>query len=611
MNFLKIIFFFHLILNSVYAQSYRWQQSVEYDMEIDFDVSKNQFDGIQKLKLINNSPDTLSSLFYHLYYNAFQPGSDMDIRSRQLPDPDPRVGSRISKLSKNEIGFTEIKCAKQNNKKLLYKIQGTILEIELTSPLLPNDSTIIEMEFLSQVPIMIRRSGRNNKEGIEYSMAQWYPKLCNYDEHGWHTPPYVAREFYAPWGDFKVNITIDSKYCLGATGVLTNASEVGCGYSESTSLKNKKTWKFIALNVHDFVWAADPDYKHHILQLKSGCNLHFIYQEQENNKEAWSKLPSIIAKAFEFIETNYGPYPYSDYSFIQGGDGGMEYPMATLITGNRPLNSLVGVSIHELMHSWYQMLLASNESLYPWMDEGFASYAEEEVINYLRQEQMLPGAPEEDPHAETLKNFIKFSTDGNEEALCTHADHFSSNTAYGNASYSKGAICLVQLKYIIGEDAFRKGMLNYYWKWRFRHPNPNDFFRIMEHASNMELDWFKEYFVHSTKQIDYGIDSIFVLNGKTICRLKNNNLFPMPVEIKVTLNNGATKDYYIPLNLMLGKKYFPKQDKVHVLPVWSWVNPFYEFEIQDDISKLNLIQLNPDKQMLDINPTNDFLKFNK
>ena len=212
MNFLKIIFFFHLILNSVYAQSYRWQQSVEYDMEIDFDVSKNQFDGIQKLKLINNSPDTLSSLFYHLYYNAFQPGSDMDIRSRQLPDPDPRVGSRISKLSKNEIGFTEIKCAKQNNKKLLYKIQGTILEIELTSPLLPNDSTIIEMEFLSQVPIMIRRSGRNNKEGIEYSMAQWYPKLCNYDEHGWHTPPYVAREFYAPWGDFKVNITIDSKY---------------------------------------------------------------------------------------------------------------------------------------------------------------------------------------------------------------------------------------------------------------------------------------------------------------------------------------------------------------------------------------------------------------
>ena len=133
----------------------------------------------------------------------------------------------------------------------------------------------------------------------------------------------------------------------------------------------------------------------------------------------------------------------------------------------------------------------------------------------------------------------------------------------------------------------------------------------MDHASNMELDWFKEYFVHSTKQIDYGIDSIFVLNGKTICRLKNNNLFPMPVEIKVTLNNGATKDYYIPLNLMLGKKYFPKQDKVYVLPVWSWVNPFYEFEIQDDISKLNLIQLNPDKQMLDINPTNDFLKFNK
>jgi len=529
----------------------------------------------------------------------------MDIRSRTILDPDPRIGKRIAGLSEKEIGYQEIKCIQQGDKKLKFSIHGTILQVELANPINPMDSALVEMEFKAQVPIQIRRSGRDNKEGIDYSMSQWYPKLCNYDEQGWHTPPYVAREFYGPWGRFDVTIQMDSKYCIGATGLLQNPNETGCGYSSIESKGKLKSWHFIADNVHDFVWAADRDYTHRIYTRENNCKLHFIYQDNDKTHESWAALPVIIDSALTFIEEHFGPYAYSSYSFIQAGDGGMEYPMATLITGNRPLISLVGVSIHELMHSWYQMMLATNESLYPWMDEGFASFAEEEVINHLKKLKLIPGNPSPDPHQETIQNYISFINSGREENLSTHADHYSSNTAYGQESYGKGALCLVTLKYIIGESAFRQGMLTYYWKWRFRHPNPNDFFREMEKTSGIELDWFKEYFVYSTKTIDYAIDSIYQKGSKTICRLKRIGLFPMPVEIKVISKSSDFNLFYIPLNLMLGAKTFDANVNVLPLKEWSWVNPYYEFVIDKSLEDIESIQLNPEHQLLDVNSSNN------
>ncbi len=604
---MKFVLFIALLIISELGtgQSYRWQQRVNYTMSIELDSENHQLKGNQYLTLYNNSPDTLTKLYYHLYFNAFQPGSDMDVRSRNIIDPDPRIGKRIATLTSDEIGYHDIKCVQQESKKLKFSIHGTILQVELNKPIFPLDSAIIEMEFKSQVPIQIRRSGRNNKEGIDYSMAQWYPKLCNYDEQGWHTPPYVAREFYGPWGRFDVTIKMDSKYCIGATGLLQNSENIGCGYSSDESKGKSKTWHFIAENVHDFVWAADRDYTHKIYTRNNNCKLHFLYQENDKTKDAWSALPVIIDSALQFIETRFGPYAYTSYSFIQGGDGGMEYPMATLITGNRPLISLVGVSIHELMHSWYQMMLATNESLYPWMDEGFASFAEEEVINHLKKLNLIPGQFVADPHNETIRNYIDFINFSREESLSTHADHYSTNTAYGQESYGKGALCLVELKYIIGETAFRQGMLNYYWRWRFRDPNPNDFFREMEKVSRIELDWFKEYFVYSTKTMDYSIDSLYVKDAKTICRVKRIGLFPMPIEVRVELKSTSSTLYYIPLNLMLGSKPFEKNMNVVQLKEWSWVNPYYEFIIDASIESIKSIQIDPENQMLDVNSSNN------
>ena len=273
-----------------------------------------------------------------------------------------------------------------------FTLSETVLEVTLLEPIRPRSSVVFEMEFESQVPLQIRRSGRDNKEGIAYSMTQWYPKMAEYDYQGWHTSPYVAREFYGVWGDFEVNITIDRSYVMGASGVLQNPAEIGYGYEPAgTAVRpargDRFTWRWKAENVHDFAWAADPDYTHTRLERKDGLTLHFFYQENEKTKENWEALPKVMDKAFDFINEHFGQYPYSSYAFIQGGDGGMEYPMATLITGERKMSSLIGVSIHELMHAWYYGVLGNNESLYPWMDEGFTEYATSEVENHFKTNQ--------------------------------------------------------------------------------------------------------------------------------------------------------------------------------------------------------------------------------
>ena len=169
----------------------------------------------------------------HLYYNAFQPGSMMDVRSRTIEDPDSRVRDRISKLSPNEIGFQKIKSVKDGNgNKLSFDEDGTILEIKLNKPLKSGKQIKLQVDFLAQVPVQIRRTGRYNKENVAYSMTQWYPKMCEFDKHGWHTNPYIGREFYGVWGDFKVSIAIDSSFVLGGTGIIQNPQEVGHGYQD-------------------------------------------------------------------------------------------------------------------------------------------------------------------------------------------------------------------------------------------------------------------------------------------------------------------------------------------------------------------------------------------
>jgi len=595
------------------AQPDRWQQRVEYKMEIDFDVKKHQYKGEQTLTYYNNSPDTLDRIFYHLYFNAFQPGSMMDMRQGSL-DSDPRVGSRISKLTPNEIGYQKISSLKQDGKETKYEIVGTILEVDLAEPIMPNSKTVLIMDFNAQVPLQIRRSGRNNKEGIDYSMAQWYPKLSEYDYQGWHANPYIGREFHGVWGDFDVKISIDEDYVVAASGYIQNPKEVGHGYTDEKvkpkTKKGKITWHFNALNVHDFLWAADPDYKHTTLKSKEGVLMRFFYQENEKTKDNWAALPAIMDEVFQYANKVYGKYPYEVYSFIQGGDGGMEYPMATLITGERVLPSLVGVSVHELMHSWYQMVLGTNESLYAWMDEGFTSYASADIMNELRKKKMLQGKVVGNPYARDFLGYAFFAKNGGEEPLSIHADHFTSNRAYGAGAYTKGSIFMAQLKYIVGEKAFKSGILRYFNTWKFKHPNPNDFIRIMEKESGLELDWYREYMVNTTHTIDYGIEGYEEMDGKKYLKLSKIGVFPMPVDILVTYEDDTQEFINIPLRIMRGEKPMMKVDGAtyQTAEDWPWTNAEYLLEVKKSVKSA---EIDPFRGMLDVELENNKFEADK
>lgn len=606
---------------------YRAQQRVEYEMDIKMNVQTNQFTGTQKIVFYNNTDDQLDKVFYHLYFNAFQPNSMMDVRSRALPDADPRVADRISKLKPEEIGYTRVKSLKQDGVEVKFEENETILEVRLAKPVAPKSKTVLEMTFESQVPIQIRRNGRDNAEGIRYSMSQWYPKLCNYDEQGWHANPYIGREFYGIWGDFDVKITIDKNYVVAGTGYLQNPNEIGHGYQDvgirvDNSAKTELTWHFKAPNVHDFAWAADPDYAHDVVEVNDTFKLHFFYENKDELRATWQKAQGYMQRAYKIIQPAYGAYPYRQYSFIQGGDGGMEYPMATLITGKRQLGSLVGVMVHEAMHTWFQMLMGSNEALHAWMDEGFTSFSSSVVMYNIG----LGGQDDKNIHHGSYAGYYELAKSIAEEPLTTHADHFQTNFGYGAAAYDKGSVFLKQLEYIIGEKAFNEGMLSYYKTWRFRHPNPNDFIRVMEKQSGLELDWYKEYWVNTIHTIDYKINSVAPdendKKGSTKITLEryqwnntaaNNKLnggMPMPIEVlveyKVDKDKTAGELFYIPLDLMRGEKQDEaKFGKRTVMKDWRWVDKNYELVVSFKTKEIVKVTIDPSLRMADIQQDNN------
>ncbi|MCF6352206.1 MAG: M1 family metallopeptidase [Cyclobacteriaceae bacterium] len=587
-----------------FAQVGRWQQHVEYTMRVNLDVNTHLFNGTQKLVYTNNSPDTLTKVYYHLYFNAFQPGSMMDERSRAIEDPDSRVGNRIANLAENEIGKIYPTSLQQDGQHVTYNVVGTVLEVSLAHPILPHSSTVLDMGFKGQVPVQIRRTGRGNKEGIDYSMAQWYPKMAEYDYAGWHANPYVAREFHGVWGNFDVSITLDSKYVIGATGILQNGNEIGYGYEDQgvTIKKHKKnkplTWQFKAENVHDFVWAADPDYVHKTVQVPNGPKMHFFYQEDSITSETWPQLIETSSKMVSFMNTRFGKYPYSDFSVIQGGDGGMEYPMATLILGRGSYAGLLSVTVHEMFHSWYQGVLASNESLYPWMDEGFTTYASNITKAYLTNSN-------KDPQTGSYRGYFHLVSKNKQEPLTTHADHYNTNLGYSIASYSMGSMVPAMLEYIVGKQSFKKAFRVYYTTWQFKHPNPTDFRRVIEKETGFELGWFFNHWIGTTHRVDYAIDSVYAENTSTKVALANKGTMPMPTEVYVSFADGSSKIYYFPLRMMRNAKTEFGKTEATLVEDWAWTNPTKTFVIDKPIEKIISIELNHSKRVPDIDQAND------
>jgi aminopeptidase N len=236
------------------------------------------------------------------------------------------------------------------------------------------------------------------------------------------------------------------------------------------------------------------------------------------------------------------------------------------------------------------------------MDEGFTTYAAERVLGELRNKQ---GFLQEGSYT----SYLRLAKSGFEEPMTTHADHFTTNFAYSYASYSKGAVFLSQLGYIVGDNVRDKILLNYYRDWRFKHPNPNDFIRAAEKTSGMQLDWYKEYWVNTTKTIDYAIDSLWEDAGKTNIRIKRVGEMPMPIDVQLTFKDGTRELHYAPLSLMYGQKPVENDTTKRIVhEEWRWTHPTYVFATEKKLADLSEVEIEPTQRLADVDRRNNVLK---
>ena len=594
---LLLVAFFSFTVSAQY-----WQQKVDYTMSVELDAKTADYTGVQKLVYTNNSPETLSKVFYHLYFNAFRPGSDMAIRLKNGGDRNGRFKVNIDSLSAFQSGYLKVSSLRQDGVPAKIIESGTILEVTLNKPLASGASTLLDLEFNGHVPDLVRRAGKNSKEGVAFSMAQWYPKMSEYDVDGWNTDPYTGREFHGVWGDFDVKITLDKDYTVGGSGYLQNADKIGKGYSDRKKAKTKKgkiTWHFIAPNVHDFTFAADTDYIHDIYPGPNNVDLHFFYKNNPEIIENWKNLQPLTAELMAFFNEKVGPYPYKQYSVIHGGDGGMEYAMLTLITGNRKFGSLVGVTAHEMAHSWFQHVLATNETKHEWMDEGFTSF-----ISTLGTNKVLK-VEKDFPHEGSYNGYFRLAKSGVEQPQSTNANRYHYNFAYESTAYSKGAVFLGQLGYIIGRDNLYKTLQAYYNEFKFKHPVPNDIRRIAERVSGIQLRWYLTDWTQTTNTIDYGITSVEAEENATRISLERKGLMPMPLDVLIQYKNGTQEVHYIPITLMRGEKENPYGLSWSVKKDWSWADPNYSFSINRSLEEIELITIDPTYYMADIDRENN------
>lgn len=577
------LFNFHIL-----AQKNYWQQQVDYTIEATIDDKNSQLLGNQTLIYYNNSEDTLHEVYFHLYWNAFKKGSHAFERQANLSN------SEQIDYKSEDLGEIAIQSVTIDNEIHTISIFESIGQIKLKTPLLPGKSINAVMRFTSKIPACINRAGKNNVAGTDFTFTQWYPKMCRYDNMGWHTDPYFGREFAGTFGKYSVDILCDSSYTVTGTGLLQDKTYLSKGWKSKTGSPTNQSlekWSFTTSNVHDFAFALDKEWQHEELII-DGISFHYFYNIKY--KEAWKSLIQNWPKAYGICKREFGKYPYAQFSFIQAGEGYMEYPMCTMLQSSR--SDFFSTACHEFMHNFFYGMYGTDENLYHWMDEGLTSYAEERISNVNE----LP----KNPASGAMSNYSWLTDMYIEEPISTAANHFDGDYPYYNAAYYKGQLFAELIRYMIGDSTMRAGFSRYYSKWKFKHPEPTDFVKTFEDVSQLELTWFQNYWLNTTKKIDFSIDTAFKSADGITITFQNKGI-PMPLEFCIQLKNGEKKHYYIPLDLTNNvKSDFLRPTSV--LNKWSCASPKYSISISTiKWKEVESITIDQDGFLPDVNTSNN------
>lgn len=612
-----------------------WQQDVAYTMEVKLVDSLNVIDA-SKYQLIytNNSPDTLYDLYFHLYQNAFQPGSYLSsnyenngYKIKYGEYEGQRLGTSISELQ-------------VDGKSVDTTLDNTILKIRLNSPLPPNQKTVVDMKFKSYFDSgsLRRRMKTFTHDGVKhFDAVHWYPSICVYDpKFGWTTEQHLDKEFYADFGSFNVKIDIPEHYIIGATGTLQNKETVFTdslrdlldlsNYEDrSNSLvynfdsSSYKTWWFYAENVHNFAFTADPSYR--IGEVKWN---EIIVQTlaQEKNAWGWKKSGPFAAKVIQTYSRDFGMYAWPKIIIADARDG-MEYPMLTLDGGIYNLRQQYLLA-HEIGHMWFYGMIGSNETYRAMMDEGFTQFLTVWSLDDIlgpthchydpeinRPQYIEKHLYDRDHRYERLYYpYLKQVHRSYDHQLNTHSSQFNGAVRHGGGYglvYYKTGVMLYNLKYVLGDELFKSAMQHYFDKWKMKHPYPEDFRQSIIEFTRIDLNWFFDQWIETDKFIDYSIHQVKTQKGNSSITLKREGRMQMPVDLMVIMENGDSLQYHIP------NSWFIKKTTAEVLPKWyGWDNikPTYSFTFTHP-SKIKNVIIDPSRLMADVDMRNNVWRNNK
>ncbi len=539
-----------------------WQQRVDYQIQATLDPAATRVSGSETITYTNNSPDSLSYLWVQLDQNLFALGS----RGAQAFPEEGRFGGA------GPGGGYEISAVTSGADALDHRIDDTLMRVDLASPVPPGGATTLSIDWSFQVP----ESGadRMGRDGNLYLLAQWYPRLAVYDDvNGWNTMPYLGQgEFYLEYGDFDVELTVPATYFVGATGSLLNPEEVltatqrerlalareggevvsVVAESEFTDVAairprtdGSLTWRFRAENVRDFAWGASPRFAWDATS-HGNTLIHSLYRP---SARAWREVADMSRHSIAFYSEYLGEYPYPTATAIEGPVFGMEYPMVIFVAPEADRETLFDIIDHEWGHMWFPMIVGTDERRYAWMDEGFDTF-----INQLSKREYFP---ESEPELLNVAQYATAIRTYEEQPMGIAPDVYDPRTpALGIAAYTKPAVMLNALRGLVGADPFDAALRRYFEVWSYKHPQPADFFRLIEDEVGMELGWFWYNWIYTTGTSDLAILGVDQNRNSqmwtVIVSIDQRGDLLMPAVVVATTADGASDTVTIPVDAFYG-----------------------------------------------------------